>query len=343
LAKAVEALVAARDTWLVGALVKLLDHPRLHVRYTAEYALRRVTGRSFGYGAYADKAERAAAAGKWRTWWKGAEATFAFDAARAAAAKPAGFLVCGNGTPKVWLVDFAGKVLWTKKTRGMTYCAIGLPNGNTIISDYGVGIVEEYDPAGKVVWNTEGIALRGSVHGIERLANGNTLIAHTDGERVIEVNRRGRIAWTYRDEGHPASAQRLPNGITLVCLWSGNRVIEITPAGKVVWQKGGLLVPHDAVKLANGNVLIADYGNHRVIEADCTGRIVWERKCRGRPNSARRLSDGRTVIGVNGQGVLLVAADGRAIRTLHRAGDSGKVSIAPAVLRRQRERGREAG
>ena len=308
LARAIDVLLAARDKWLVGALIRLLGHRRLVVRYPAEYALRRATGQCFGYSAYAAPAGRAAAAGKWRAWWKKAEAAFAFDARRAAAAKPTGFLICGNGTPKVWLVDAAGKVVWTKKTRNKTYCAVGLPNGNTIISDYGAGIIEEYDPAGKVVWNTEGIPLPGSVHGIERLGNGNTLIAHTDGQRVIEVDPRGKIVWTYRDEGHPASAQRLANG----------------------------------TKLPNGNVLIADYGKRRVIEVDCTGRIVWERKCRSGPNSARRLRDGRTVIAAGSEGIVLVDADGRLVRTLYRAGNPGKVSIAPAVLPRERKRSRRA-
>lgn len=64
-----------------------------------------------------------------------------------------------------------------------------------------------------------------------------------------------------------------------------NRVIVVNKAGKIVWQYGktgvpgsrpGLLnAPVSAVHLANGDVLVTDQGNQRVIEISKSKNIVW--------------------------------------------------------------------
>ncbi|WP_254531265.1 arylsulfotransferase family protein [Natrinema gelatinilyticum] len=45
----------------------------------------------------------------------------------------------------------------------------------------------------------------------DRLPNGNTLITDTDGERVLEVNRSGRVVWQV-ELPHPYDAERLETG-----------------------------------------------------------------------------------------------------------------------------------
>ena len=333
LKSAIAVLSRGKDKRVVSKMIALLEHPSVDVRYALEYSLRQTTGRYFGYRAHADRKSRTAAANKWRAWWKKAEARFVFAKHSAIFGKPIGVLITGNGTLRVTLVTLEGKVIWARPAKGKTYCAIGLPNGNTLVSDYGNGVIREYDKSGKLVWDTTGIELAGSVHGMQRLANGNLLIAHTDGHRVIEVTRKKDIVWTYRNQGSPASAQRLANGNTLVCLWSGNKVVEVTSSGKIVWEKRGLSVPHDAVKLPNGNVLIADFGNSRVIEVDPKGREVWGvRKRLGGPSSVSRLPDGRTVIGDFTQGVIIVDRKGQLVKQLHRQHNPGKASIVYSGL-----------
>ena len=331
LTEAIDALAAAKERWVLQAMIQLLHHRRVDVRYAAEYGLRRVARRAFHYNAYAARADRAAAVGRWRAWWTRSAAGFAFEAERRPAPEPAGILVCGGQTSKVWLYKPSGKLVWTKQLRGATFKAIGLSNGNTIHADSYRKVVEETTPEGRVVWSTKGIDLAGTVTGIERLPNGNTLIAHLGGRRAVEVDAEPKIVWTYRAEGLVYGAQRLASGNTLVCMHVPCKVVEVTRAGRIVWQKADLGVPFDAVKLPNGNVLIAEHSKQRVIEVNRQGAVVWERRCRAGPRSVRRLPDGTTAIGVYGRGFILVDKDGMLVRELHRHDIPGGLSIFPRV------------
>jgi outer membrane protein assembly factor BamB len=131
-----------------------------------------------------------------------------------------------------------------------------LPNGNYIAPHLLDFAVKEYDPkTGKVVrsiptddrgrekrdWPFTGI----------RLSNGNTVIACTNGNRVIEVNSAGETIWSVNNQDigenlfdDACGAQRLPNGNTVISSYhaSGDKVklFEVTPSKKVVWKFSGL-------------------------------------------------------------------------------------------------------
>ena len=118
-------------------------------------------------------------------------------------------------------------------------------------------MVREYDPAGKVVWSyaldldgrprTPGHEGHGTeVFGALRLADGNTLIAAGNGNRVIEVDPDGKVVWSIGHDELPGirlawvtTLQLLPNGNLVV----GNchagpdnpQLIEVTRDKKVVW------------------------------------------------------------------------------------------------------------
>ncbi len=339
LAKAVDLLAAAKDKGVVAKLIGLLGHPREDVRYAAEYGLRRVARQSFGYSAYAEPEERAAAAGKWQQWWKASAAAFAFDLKGPARPMPAGVLISSRRLGKVWMVSLAGKVLWERKFEGELSRAKALPNGHILLTHKTRMVVEEYDPKWQVVWKAGEGQLRGDVLDIQRLPNGNTLVAHMSGNRLVEFDREGKIVWSRNIYRMPLVAQRLPNGNTLVSVYYGRhwvadaangRVVEITRSGEVVWARQELSMPTDAVKLPSGNILVTEQGANRVIELDRNGAIVWERKCEGRPNSARRLPDGTTVINDTEQGILLVDKAGKLIRKLDATEGAGKISLVPA-------------
>ena len=83
-----------------------------------------------------------------------------------------------------------------------------------------------------------------------RLADGNTLIGCTNGNRVIEVDSQGAIVWKVDNEDlgkelldDACGVQRLPNGNTVITSYhaSGNRVklTEVTREKKVVWTYRG--------------------------------------------------------------------------------------------------------
>jgi hypothetical protein len=116
--------------------------------------------------------------------------------------------------------------------------------------------------------------------------------------RVILVNRRGKIVWQYGTGGPPGPgtgenelntpvfAAALPNGDVLITDQANERVIEVNRAHDIVWQYGEtgktgsgpnqLSNPNSAELLANGRILIADENNNRVIEVNRDHEIKWE-------------------------------------------------------------------
>lgn len=129
---------------------------------------------------------------------------------------------------------------------------------------------------------------------VERLKNGNTLIADAGdetgaGSEIIEVNPEGQIVWQYGEGLRFAhSAQRLLNGNTLIADTTNNRVIEVNPAGEIVFtsddwgNKTGMLsdgshlhYPNDAHQLDDGNLIITDRNNNRCVIVDKKGNVKW--------------------------------------------------------------------
>jgi hypothetical protein len=155
-------------------------------------------------------------------------------------------------------VDRAGRIVHQVKLLpegqdgGSAYMrnARRLANGNYLVAHYGLEVVREYDPEGKVVWQ---VAAPGGPHSVVRLPDGNTLISSADRggapARVFEVTQDGRTVWEVRGEELPgislkfmAGLERLPNGNTVMCNWLGHgqfgkapHAIEVTRDKRVVW------------------------------------------------------------------------------------------------------------
>lgn len=118
------------------------------------------------------------------------------------------------------------------------------------------------------------------------LANGNVLYASRDGNRVVELTRDKRIAWSFTTTDYrsvmatsadmlPFDADRTAAGTTLITLRDGRPIFEVDAAKRLVWRygtgtiglgPGQLWDGYSATRLANGNTLIADNHGARVIE-----------------------------------------------------------------------------
>ncbi len=170
---------------------------------------------------------------------------------------------------------------------------------------------------------------------VQRLSNGNTLLADRVNCLVGEFRPNGTLAWSYTKADDPKlvwpfAAQRLANGNTLITDRRGTRVFEVTPAKHLVWQYGStaewgtgvdrLADPFSATRLPNGNTLICDNKEaNRVIEVRTSdydpakpnngytpASIVWRYGQDGvdgvaagqlrSPRSAQRLGNGDTLI-----------------------------------------------
>jgi hypothetical protein len=178
-----------------------------------------------------------------------------------------------------------------------------LPNGNTLITDGGLGGLDstaralEVDSLGRLVWAYVKSDVP-FVHTARRLANGNTLMSASTGNKVVEVNRNGDTVWTATVSlTYPNEAIRLENGNTLITDRDNNRVVEVTPEREIAWSYRSLAGPHNGTRLSNGNTLVCDGGNNRVLEVDAAGDIVWQYSTGLRwPRCVQRLSNGNTLI-----------------------------------------------
>jgi hypothetical protein len=162
--------------------------------------------------------------------------------------------------------------------------------------------------AGTALEGVEAEAMRavGSMRGFNQ--PGNTLISDQFNNRVIEVDGRGDILWSFglgpndvseRSAVGVNDAQRVgaltliagtgaPAGTEPSCPTgcADNRVFLVTPGGRVVWQYGQfgvtgsdpdeLNTPVQATWLPNLHVLISDQGNQRIIEVTLDKKIVWQ-------------------------------------------------------------------
>lgn len=175
-------------------------------------------------------------------------------------------LVAESGNRRLVEVDKAGKVVKevlltvTKPDAHRdTRLVRKLASGNYLVCQEGEGCVREYDPAGKVVWEYKldlnnrprsgGHGPEGhgtEVFGAVRLANGNTVIAGGNNNRVVEVDAAGKVVWSIDQKELPGitlawvtTLHALPNGNLIV----GNchagpdnpQLFEVTRDKKVVW------------------------------------------------------------------------------------------------------------
>lgn len=191
-----------------------------------------------------------------------------------------------------------------------------LPNGNTLIADAGDesgggSEIIEVDPRGQIVWQYgDGLVF---AHSCKRSRDGNTLITDTTNDRVIEVDRRGRLVFSSESWGrgsgrlsdgsrleYPNDAHRMPGGALLITDRNNNRVVLASRKGRVLWAYAQVKHPHNADPLPGGNVLIADSDDNAVIEVDRRGRRVWEYRSAADPldwpRDADRLPNGNTLI-----------------------------------------------
>jgi hypothetical protein len=158
---------------------------------------------------------------------------------------------------------------------------------------------------------------------------GNILISDQFNNRVLEVTRAGRIAWSFGSGGAaqctagtgtviaPNDAERLAGGSTLIAgtgtgTCPDNRVIVVDASGNITYQYGQagvagsgrnqLNVPVFAIQLPNSDYLITDQGNNRIIEVDAQQNIIWSYGpspgpgALNSPNSAELLENGDILI-----------------------------------------------
>lgn len=162
----------------------------------------------------------------------------------------------------------------TDNAHMQTRMARKLANGNYLVPHLLAFKVKEYTPEGKVVSEIAtdleqlgGRSAKNWPFTAIRLASGNTLVTLTNGNKVVEFDAAGKVAWSVSNEDFPelkpfvdpCGAQRLHNGNTVIASYGaskGIKMFEVTREKKIVWQYEGPFRAHELqVLTTNGSAI----------------------------------------------------------------------------------------
>jgi hypothetical protein len=130
----------------------------------------------------------------------------------------------------------AGKVVFSRKiTNGLYFSAQKIRNGHLLFGTY-EGQVAELDEHGKELRSFKIPRPDSGLVTIEVLPGGRYLIPQTGAGKLVEYDGTGKVMREIAVPS-PCAAVRLPNGHTLVSSHVTNRVLELDRAGKVVWEQ----------------------------------------------------------------------------------------------------------
>ncbi|MBT3199332.1 MAG: hypothetical protein HN350_05400 [Phycisphaerales bacterium] len=186
-------------------------------------------------------------------------------------------IAADGSSGKVLKISPEGKIVWEFSV-SKCHDAWLLPNGNVLAaySGRGVGGAMEISPEKKIVWKYE---QKGECQSVQRLADGNTLVADPARGRLVEVCKKGKIVkelkLKYKRGGHALMryARKLASGNYLVAHHHNKVIREYAPDGKIVLEIKTKGPAFSALRLPNGNTMCSDWSGMN--EIDPKGKVVW--------------------------------------------------------------------
>ncbi len=97
------------------------------------------------------------------------------------------------------------------------------------------GLVREVNREGKTVREFMAKNTGGNWCGVQALPGNRYLCVEFNQSEVFEFDAEGKELWKCKVQG-ASYALRLANGNTMVCCFGGNRVVHVNRDGKVVWE-----------------------------------------------------------------------------------------------------------
>ena len=295
-------------------LVRLLDSAETPVRAESIRILRALTGQQFSFTVYEPVDKRAASVEQWKKWLASSGQTAELKFPLSDAAIDLGrLLVCDMGQQKVIEYDNAGVKVWEKQVGQAPWACFGLANGHRIAGSYQDRNVVEFDEAGTEVWRMDD--LPGGPMGVQRLDNGNTLLAIPDAMQVIEVSPDKKVVWKAALDGRPTYARRLDDGRTLVSLQQHRKVVEVDDGGKVAWELPIDGMSFSADRTSAGTTLVCDLQTGEIREFDRGGTVIFKKAGFSNPYTVQRLANGNTMV-VDRTGVKELDPKGNIVKDL---------------------------
>jgi hypothetical protein len=175
----------------------------------------------------------------WNAPWRFNNVSLAASAARLPSGEVA---IADAAAKKVVVVDRSGKVLFSlggafSKLKSATWVAADKMNGNLLVTDADGGQILELSGR-NVIWTSKGPWR--NPRSATYTSRGTILVADTGNKAVAEVDRTGKIVWSFsKAMSQPVYAQRLASGNTLITDAGYNRVMEVDPRGAYVWHYDG--------------------------------------------------------------------------------------------------------
>jgi hypothetical protein len=257
----------------------------------------------------AEAAQRQKYQAAWAAWWKANAQRV--DLARLTDRPWYGYTVICDAN-RVYELDRRGKERWTLDVP-QPIDAVVVASDRVLVAEWNGNRVTERDLKNNIVWQKQ---VGSSPTNVQRLPNGNTFIATTNGG-VLEVDRTGKEV--YAIKALPANVQaayRSPRGPVVCLLGNGQCVlmdtsgkqlrsfpcpgngagcIDVLPSGGILVVRGNKVAEYDSegkklreldvtvnpttpTGMPNGHILVSSQSNSRVVELDRAGKIVWEHR-----------------------------------------------------------------
>lgn len=132
-----------------------------------------------------------------------------------------------------------------------------------------------------------------------KIAPGRVAFVDTVGRRIVELDRAGKVTWSWSIPRLVIGGGDLRSGADLEWVRADNSFLLVVPlrgvfrvsrAGKVTWQHLTRKISHDADLLPNGNVLYVHGWDARsdaqAYEVDTNGKLVWSWTAAGKVDQA---------------------------------------------------------
>jgi HEAT repeat protein len=279
--RSAQGLVAVKDKAGVPALVALLADAPPVVAGLAETSLQQIAGDKAPPLSVAEGGDegRKKAHEAWATWWRDSGDKLVLGTSDVGQAYLGLTIVCelpGNAN-RVWEFGADGKERWSFNDANTPTDVRWLGGNKVLVAENSGRKVTERDLKGKILWQKDmGVNMPVSA---QRLANGNTFIAHYNG--VMEVTPQGKELYAHnglsRNRGNIYDAIKLPNGHFAFICWTG-QVVEMDTAGKEIrkTQVGQNLNWGGLDLLPGGRLLVAVPNPGKVMELDPRGKVAWE-------------------------------------------------------------------
>jgi HEAT repeat protein/outer membrane protein assembly factor BamB len=183
-------------------------------------------------------------------------------------------LLCDTGKGRVFEIDRRGKELWSIGNLKSPGDAVVLPGNRVLIAEFAANRISERDFTGKILWQKQ----VDNPVGVQRLANGNTLILLYKGS-ILEIDRADKVIYAINN---------IPGGVKAARRGRQGDIFYVTPNGECVrtdttgkrlksfatnhrhFDVGGLDL------LPNGNLLLSPQGGAKLAVYNAEGKKMLD-------------------------------------------------------------------